>query len=190
MRIAERYQTETDDQSHRSISALHPSMHCGDRGENILGVNRQSATLLQFVGKDIEQDFRVGIGVDMAQVGAKQLVLQLHRVGQVAVVGQGDAKGRVDVERLGLGGIRTASGRVTHMADANIALQIAHVTSAHHVADQTVVLAQKQAAFMAGYDPGGILSPVLQHGQAIEQTLINRIPSRNADDSTHRRYPR
>ncbi|MNY83218.1 hypothetical protein D3C86_2258370 [compost metagenome] len=56
---------------------------------------------------------------------------------------QGDAVGRVDVERLGLSRGRTARGRVTHMANAHVADQALHVTLMEHVTHQAIVLAQE-----------------------------------------------
>ena len=54
------------------------------------------------MGEHVEQHFRIGIGVDVAQIGSEQVAAQLIGVGQVAVVRQGDAVGTVYIERLGL----------------------------------------------------------------------------------------
>lgn len=86
-------QPNADDQHHGGIGAAHPPVHCRDGCKDVFGIDRQLAALLQFVGEDVKQDFRVGIGVDVAQIGTEQLFLEFGGVGQVAVVGQGDAKG-------------------------------------------------------------------------------------------------
>ena len=121
----------------------------------------------------------------MAQVGAEQFVLELDGVGQVAVMGQGDTERRVDVERLRLGGIGTAGGRITDMADPDIAGQVAHVAGADHIADQAVVLAQEQAAEVAGDDARRILAAMLQYGETVEKALVDRATSRDTDNSAH-----
>src|SRR3546814_1312069 len=54
-------------------------------------------------------------------------------IGQIAVVGQGDAIRGIDVERLRLGRSRTAGGRVAHVADAHVAAQALHVLLGEHV---------------------------------------------------------
>ena len=55
----------------------------------------------------------------MPQVLAKQIFLQLMSIDQIAVMGQGDPVGRIDVERLRLGRRRAARGRVADMTDAH-----------------------------------------------------------------------
>ena len=50
------------------------------------------------MGQHVEQHLGVGIGVDVPAVHAEHLVLQEVGVGQVAVVAEDDAEGRIDVE--------------------------------------------------------------------------------------------
>jgi hypothetical protein len=100
-------------------------------------------------------------------------------------VRQGDAERRIDVKRLSFGGIGAAGGGVADMADADVAVQIAHVAGADHIADQTVILAQKQATAVTSHNARCVLSPMLQHSQAVEQALIDCATPRNTDDSAH-----
>ena len=60
----------------------------------------RAGAFLQFVREHVQQDLGVGIRVDVPPVDAEHLALELLRVRQVAVVAQGDAERRVDVERL------------------------------------------------------------------------------------------
>ena len=61
-----RHQAEADDQRHGGVGARTRRAHRRHRSEDILGIDRQLAALLQFVSEYVEQDFRVGIGVDGA----------------------------------------------------------------------------------------------------------------------------
>jgi len=54
--------------------------------------------------QDIEQHFRVGIGIDVTAVILEHLDLELFPVGQVAVMRKRDAEWRIDVKRLGFFG--------------------------------------------------------------------------------------
>ena len=73
------------------------------RGEDFVGSEFQAAAALQFMRKHIQQHFRIGLGVDMTQVGLIKLRLQCFNIGQVTVVRQGDSIGRIDVKRLRFG---------------------------------------------------------------------------------------
>jgi hypothetical protein len=163
-------------------------MHAGHGVEDMRLVDAQAGLTLQFVGEDVQQDLRIGIRVDMAQILAEQILFELPGIGEVAVVRQTDAERRVDVKRLCLGAGLAAGGRIAHMADAHIAQQPQHVPGMEHVAHQTVVLAQIQALLVAGHDAGGILSAMLQDGQAVVQGLIDPFTRHDTDDSTHGSY--
>ena len=71
---------------------------------------------------------------------------QLARIGQIAVVRQADAVGRIDVERLRFGGAVAAGGRITHVADADVAPELEHVLLLEHIAHQARALAHEQLA--------------------------------------------
>jgi cyanophycinase-like exopeptidase len=63
-------------------------MHAGHRADRRLRIER--ALLGQLVCEHVEQDFGIGVGVDVAAVGFEDLPAQVLGVDQVAVVGQGD----------------------------------------------------------------------------------------------------
>ena len=50
----------------------------------------QLAKLLQFMGEHVQQHFRVGVRVDVAQIGPEQVLAEIISIGQVAVVSQAD----------------------------------------------------------------------------------------------------
>ena len=96
---------------------------------------------------------------------------------------------RVYVERLCLGRLSTASGRVAHMPHPNIAGKAFHVPLAKHVAHQTVTFAYAQALVAAGHNARGVLAAVLQNRQRVVNSLVHR-PLRNySNDTTHTSLP-
>ncbi|MNZ96823.1 hypothetical protein D3C78_1160340 [compost metagenome] len=143
VRVTEANDAVAGDHRHHRITTYTAVVHVSDRSEHVFFGRLQLAAHRQLVGEDVEQDFRVGTGVDVAQVGLVDLLGQLFNVGQVAVVRQGDAVWRVDVERLSLGRGRAARSRVTHMADPHVSDQALHMALLEHITDQTVVLAQE-----------------------------------------------
>ena len=114
---------------------------------------------LQLVREHVEQHFGVRRGVDVPAVDAEHLVLQLQPVRQVAVVREDDAERRVHVERLGFFLARRGTGRrVTHLADADVARQAAHVARAEHVAHHAVGLVHVEIVAVRRGDAGGVLT--------------------------------
>jgi hypothetical protein len=83
----------------------------GDGLEQVIGLQPQAFLGLQLMCKHIEEHFGIGLGIDVAPILDEQLALELGRVDQVAVVGQRDPEGRVDVKRLRLGRTLGAGGQ-------------------------------------------------------------------------------
>jgi hypothetical protein len=50
------------------------------------------------------------------------------------------------------------------MADAHVTDQALHMALVEHIANQPIILAQKQPAAMAGHDTGSVLAAVLEDG--------------------------
>ncbi len=71
------------------------------------------------------------------------------------------------------------------MADADVAFELEHVMLLEHIAHQATALAHVQLALGRGRDAGGILAAVLQHGQRVIQTLVDRTGADDADDAAH-----
>ena len=98
---------------------------------------------------------------------------------------QADAVGRIDVEGLRLGGAVAAGGRIAHVADADVALQLEHVMLLEDIAHQAAALAHVQLALAGGGDAGGVLAAVLQHGQRVVEALIDCAGADDSDDAAH-----
>ncbi|VXB85393.1 hypothetical protein PSEUDO8O_20039 [Pseudomonas sp. 8O] len=175
----------TGDHRHDSVSTQAALVHVGNGGEHIFFGRLQLAALGKLMGKHVEQHFRIGIGVHVTQIGLVDFLGQLLDVGQVTVVRQGDAVRRVDVERLSFGRAGATSSRVAHMADAHMTDQALHMPLLEHVTYQTIVLAQEQAAIMAGDNTGSILAAVLEDGEPVIQRLIDVRFTDDTDDATH-----
>ena len=137
----------------------------------------------------VEQHLGVALGVDVAVVGAEQLGLEGVGIGQVAVVHQHDAKRRVDIKRLRLFFAEGIAGRrVTHLAQAAVARQRAHVAGAKHVAHHALGLVHEKLAFLLRDDARGILTAVLQQQQGVINQLIDRCVADNTDYSAHKLF--
>ena len=183
--IAESNDAVANDQRNHRVSSLDTLVHTGYCIEHIVLIDTILALALQFVGKDIEQDFRVGAGIDVTQVLTEQVLHQGLGVGQIAVMSQGNTVGRIDIKRLRLGrGGATRSG-IAHMADTHISLQAQHMAGMKHVAHQTVVLSQVQPVVVTGHDAGSILATMLQYGQTVIDHLIDGTFTYDADNAAH-----
>ena len=183
--IAEADDAVAGDHGHHGVAATAALMNLGDRGEDVVLGRLQLVAHRQLVGEDIEQHLGIGGGVDVAQIGFVDLAGQLLDVGQVAVVRQGDAIGRVDVERLRLGGAGAAGGGIAHVGDAHMADQVLHVPLLEDVADQAVVFAQEEFTVQAGDDTGGILTAMLKDGERVVQRLVDVRLAHDTYDATH-----
>ncbi len=191
MGVAEGDQAVARDHRHHGVgtpaAAVHPG-HGGEHGLIVQGV--VGDLLLELVGQHVEQHFGVGAGIDVAQVLAEQLQLQLVRVGEVAVVGQDDAEGGVHVERLGLGGRgRTPGGGIAHVGDAHVAEQVAHVPGAEHIPHQAVVLVHVEGVVFRRADARGVLPAVLEHLHPVIQQLVHGALRHHPQDSAHSSLP-
>ena len=113
------------------------------------------------------------------------LITQLLGIGQVAIVGQRDTKGRVDVEGLCLSGTGTTGRRIAYMTYAHVALETLHVPCLEHILDQAIGFALFKIPISYGHNACRILTTMLQYGQRIIQGLINRGGSHYTDDTTH-----
>ena len=127
MRIAKTDHAHTADHRHGRIGAAAALMDARDRLEHILGGQPQLVPFHQLVGKDVQQDFGVGIGVDVPAVLDEQLAFKQVGIGEVTVMRQCDTKRRIHVERLRLGAGVAAGRGIPHMGDAHVADQGFHV---------------------------------------------------------------
>lgn len=71
------------------------------------------------------------------------------------------------------------------MADTVGAAEPVHVFLAEDVTHQAVALAKIEVIALARHDAGGILPPMLQHGECIVQVIAHIGPANHTDYATH-----
>ena len=102
-RITEGQQAVAGDLGHTGIGATRPAMQRGHRLEDGVRIQRHAPRpVVQLVRQHVQQHFGIRIGVDVPTVTLEELLLERLGVGEVAVVGQGDAERSVHIEGLGL----------------------------------------------------------------------------------------
>ena len=175
------------DQRNHGIRAFDAPMHIAHSRKNISRLKWQAARgFLDLMREHVEQHLRVTLGIDVPMVFAEQLVFESLGIGQIAVMHQHDAKRRIHVKRLRFFlAVGITGGGVTHLAQATIARQRAHVASAKHIAHHPLGLVHEELALLLGDDTRGILATVLQQQQRVINQLVHRCVADNADDSTH-----
>ncbi|MCY1166698.1 hypothetical protein D9M73_66470 [compost metagenome] len=186
--VAECQQAVACDQRHHGIRTLHAFVYAAHGSKYVHRFERQAARgFFELMRQHVEQHLGIALGIDVAMVGIEQLGLELGRVGQVAVVRQHQAERCVDIKRLGLVfTVGVARRRVTHLAQAHVARQRAHVACAEHITHHTLGLVHVKLAPELRDDARRVLATVLQQQQAVIDQLVNGCLANNADDSTHK----
>ena len=107
-------------------------------------------------------------------------------VGQVPVVHQHQAIRRIHIKGLCLFfAERITRGGVTHLTQAVVTGQGAHVAGTKHITHHPLGLVHEELTVELRDDARGILSPVLQQQQGVINQLVHRCVACNADDATH-----
>jgi hypothetical protein len=106
VRITEGQDTKTGQHSSYSPTSLAALVGLGQGAEDVINVDASLASLVQSASKHIEHKLAVRVGVDMAVGLPIQVIAQIRGIDQVAVVGEADAVGGVDIERLAFGALR------------------------------------------------------------------------------------
>jgi hypothetical protein len=120
--IAEGQQAVAGDQRDHRVRALACAGARGHGGKHLVGVSGSPARARSSSCASTLSSTSVSLSVLMWRRSVEQLGLQRVRVGQVAVVHQHDAEGRVDVEGLRLFlAVGIAGRRVAHLAQAAVA---------------------------------------------------------------------
>jgi hypothetical protein len=147
-RVAKRQQAVPGDQRDHRIRALDAPMHGATALNTSSGVSGRSRAASSSSCASTLISTSVSLSVLMWRRSmANSSALQRVGVGQVAVVHQHDAEGRVDVERLRLFLVVGIAGRrVAHLAQAHVAGQAAHVARAEHVAHHAARLVHEALA--------------------------------------------
>ena len=186
-RVAKRQQAVPGDQRDHRVGALDAPMHRGDRREDL--VRRElplARRALELVREHVDQHLGVVCGVDVPAIDVEELLLERLRVGEVAVVHEHDAVGRVDVEGLRLFfAVGVAGRRVAHLAEAHRAGQRAHVAGAEHVAHHAARFLHEALGALHGDDAGRVLAAVLQQQQRVVDQLVDWRLRDHSDDSAH-----
>ena len=117
-------------------------------------------------GDQMDDDLGIGGGLEQA-AALHQLAAQLQRVGQIAVMADGQpAELEIREQRLHVAQQRLAGGRITIVADGGMAFQPRHHIGRdedfRHMAKPAMGI---KALAVEGNDPAGLLSPMLQRVQ-------------------------
>ena len=137
---------------HGRIGALELRHHVGDRVLDVATV----------VGGDHRgDDLRVGRAPEVDSLVA-QAVVELDRVDQVSVVGEGQLAAVVAPDRLGVLPGAAAGGRVPDVADRHRAGQRPELLLVEYLGDEAGIADRRDVATLAGRDPGRFLPPVLE----------------------------
>ena len=138
---------------HRRVGALETRHHRGDR---VL----DRARLLDREQRGDDLGVR---GAAEADPLLAQLVVELDRVGQVAVVGERDLAPVVAPDRLRVLPRAAAGGRVADVPDRHVAVERVQLLLVEDLGDETgVAQGGDVTALVAGRDPGRLLAAVLE----------------------------
>ncbi len=91
------------------------------------------------------------------------MLRQVFGIGQVAIMGQGNAVGGVNIERRRFCLTGTSGGRVTHMSQTNSAFEFAYISGAKNVSDKSIRFALIDAEVVTSHDASSVLPSVLQY---------------------------
>ena len=98
-------------------------MHGLDGAKDLFGAWMAVRAFLEFVREDIEQDLGIGCRTEMTAIFANEVLGQFVVIGQVAVMREANAVGRIDVEGLRFRRLGAAGRRIANVANANVALE-------------------------------------------------------------------
>src|SRR5262249_24498265 len=144
------------------VAATAAAVYRAQCRKHVRGCDAYGTDPLQLGSEHVLQHLGVGGGVEVAPVFADQDLGELCGGGEIAVVAEADAVGRVDVEGLRLRGAVAAGGRIADVADAHVALELEHVVLLEDIAYQATALAYAQLTIArGGGDTGGVLAAVL-----------------------------
>ena len=186
--VAEREQSVAGNHRHHRIGPAAAPVHAGNRAEDRRRIELViGRPLLQLVRENVQQHFGIRVRVDVAQILAEKIVLQLLGIGEIAIVSEHDAEGGVHVERLRFRRRPGRAGRgITRVGDAGVTHQRTHVAGAEHVAHHAAALVHVEGRALGGDDARGILPAMLQHQQTVIEQLVYRVLRHHTKNSAHR----
>ena len=154
------------------------------RSEDVFGRQFLRVLVAKRDGEDIQEDFGIGIGIEVVVLPLHQFLPQLIGVSEVAVVRERDAERSRNEKRLCLEFAAAARRRIPNVADAHGALQALERFVVEDVADHAVALLQMELVVI-GDDPCSVLAAVLEHNEAVIEILDDVTEAGDGDDSTH-----
>ena len=187
-RVAEREQAVAGDERDRGVRALDALVHARDRLEDLLGVELDARDRgLQLVGEHVDQQLGVARGVEVPAVLVEQLVGELARVGEVAVVHEHDAVRRVHVEglRLLLARRRPSSRSARGRGRCCRAARACRGCGTPRAPGPCALTMWKTPLPLGRRDAGGVLPAVLQQEQGVVDLLVDRLAADHSDDAAH-----
>ncbi len=190
--VAEGQHTVPGNQGDDGIRSLDAFVHSRHRAKQMCRQQRghPAGSAVHLMSQHIQQNFGITLGIDMPVIRIEQLVLERLGIGEITVMHQHDAKGRVHIERLRLflaEGIARCG--VTHLPQAAIAQQAAHIARAKHILHHALGLVHEELAILLRNNACSILPAMLKQQQGVVNQLIDRRMTHHAHDSTHSLLP-
>ncbi len=182
--VAERQQAVVGDDRHRRVGALDLLLGGGHAVEHVVDGEVLEVFGLQLGGEGVEDEGHVVGGVHQPVVLLVEVAAQVGEVDHVAVVHHGQPEGVVHHDGLGVEHVAGAGGGVAHVTQAHRGGEAVQAAVAEHLGGQAQALAQVEGP-VEGDDPGGILAPMLDSGQPLEQLPRHVAPAADAQDPAH-----
>ena len=170
--IPEADKTETSKHGSAGPTTLALLVHALKSEETVGRVDTGLSSLVELVGKDVQHELTVALGVDVAMGFLIQITPEFGCVDEVTVVSKADAVRGVDVERLRLSICAAASSRVSEVADTHVTREIAHaLTIVENLGCKSVALTLEElAAARACGNTASILATVLK---VVQRLLVS-----------------
>lgn len=166
--------TEANDSKTSKHGGAGPSsraslVHAGQGEKDILLSDTELSSLVQLIGKDVEHELGVTVGVDMAMGLVVQKRSKLRRIDQVSVMCKGDAVRAVHIEWLCLSRCAAPGGWVAKVTESHESWKILNTLSIlEDLGGHTVALALVDTSSAGtGCNTAGILSAVLEIVQGV-----------------------
>ena len=190
VRVTETHETKACQHSCAGPSTFTSLVHPTQTGKEVFPIHSGLLGLAQLVSEDVEHEFTVTVGVDVTVSLKIQMPLQLRGVDQVAIVGQTDTIGTVDVEWLGLS-VGTATGRgVSQVTNSHESREVSHPSTVLEDAGRHSVGLElvNPSTGCAGCDTCSILTSIYAKTVMLTLRISYHHPQDPGSNSRCRRY--
>jgi hypothetical protein len=99
----------------------------------------------------------------MTSLFSNEDVGELSGIGEITVMPEHHAVGRIHIKGLRFSGTIMARSGIAHVPDADIALEIEHVLLIKDIAHEPRAFTHRDKTARGGHDPRSILTPMLEH---------------------------